>query len=563
MKKTKTIECRSSSDRSEGASHRSSRAAWRRLAVGSLLCATSITWTSAASSGSTASAPILGIVDDIVVAMPTPDGDSDGQTAGSSTNENEAEEYEVSSGARPKLKTKIIPFHPRRRGAGMNVARGGGLCPPVPVTHSDVPWDGTNVELIVQAGLVEQEIAAASFEIDPAEYPITLKSVEMIWSAGSENPSTTITVVWDLWIWRGTPDGGGLLENFPEPSIGADLGGQLPDIVVDPVNPAANVFIQLGESGDEIILTQEDLPDNIVSVGARVLEHHLEPTQDQDCGFGITLPAECVGPVPSFNAFPTTYDEQGIGSVGNEPTMNWLFARPGCGPCAIAGGWYRFSDMGIFQPSGDWNIRLTYQPTECPEDVGACCVDGVCIGDDILNTDCVAQGGDFQGDGVLCDDVDCPVPTGACCYDPGDGTQICENGFTQAQCANESNSLYLGDDSICGPGACDPPTGACCYEQSFGNQVCEVLTEAQCDALPLSNYFGDDTACGPDICIGACCNPDQGTCVATTHSLCEGAGLIWRGEEVDCGSFSCFGVCCMPDGTCENNGVVGRPTEEV
>jgi len=345
-------------------------------------------------------------------------------------------------------------------------------------------------------------------------------------------------------------------------TVGADLGGQLPDIVVDPVNPAVNVFIQLGEAGDEIILTQEDLPDNILSVGARVLEHNLEPTQDQDCGFGIILPAECVGPVPSFNAFPTTFDTQGIGSVGNEPTMNWLFARPGCGDCALAGGWYRFSDMGIFQPSGDWNIRLTYQPTECPEDIGACCVDGVCIGDDILNTDCVAQGGEFQGDGVLCADVDCPVPTGACCYDPGDGTQICEDGFTQAQCANEMNSLYLGDDSTCGPGACDPPTGACCFEQGLGNQVCDVLTQAECAALPLSTYFGDDTVCGPDICIGACCNPEQGTCVSTTRSLCELAGLIWRGEGLDCETFSCFGVCCMPDGSCENNGGIGLLEED-
>jgi hypothetical protein len=78
---------------------------------------------------------------------------------------------------------------------------------------------------------------------------------------------------------------------------------------------------------------------------------------------------------------------------------------------------------------------------------GACCFsDGSCVL--LLEADCSAQGGTFQGDGTNCDSTDCSsLPTGACCVDAD----------------------------------------------------CVVLTAAECEAYG-GNYQGHDVPCEPDPC---------------------------------------------------------------
>ncbi|MFQ5412390.1 MAG: hypothetical protein ACE5EC_08820, partial [Phycisphaerae bacterium] len=44
----------------------------------------------------------------------------------------------------------------------------GGACPPVVVTHSEA--DFTGGQFVIQAGFVENEILAASYVLDPAEF---------------------------------------------------------------------------------------------------------------------------------------------------------------------------------------------------------------------------------------------------------------------------------------------------------------------------------------------------------------------------------------------------------
>lgn len=76
---------------------------------------------------------------------------------------------------------------------------------------------------------------------------------------------------------------------------------------------------------------------------------------------------------------------------------------------------------------------------------GACClVSGDCL-DNMTAGACAAAGGDYQGDGTLCEDVFCPEPVpGACCFGPGD----CQDDMTAGECAAAGGS-FQGDETTC------------------------------------------------------------------------------------------------------------------
>ncbi len=115
----------------------------------------------------------------------------------------------------------------------------------------------------------------------------------------------------------------------------------------------------------------------------------------------------CGAPPTCCNAFPAT-DNSGLNSAVN----NWLFARDCFG--GAPEGWNRFSSLGLFQPSGDWIMRVTWQEVDCQPGVGACCYpDGTCAV--ALVDDCQNAGGQYMGDGTEecpdtpCDVSDCPA----------------------------------------------------------------------------------------------------------------------------------------------------------
>ncbi len=128
---------------------------------------------------------------------------------------------------------------------------------------------------------------------------------------------------------------------------------------------------------------------------------------------------------------------------------------------------------------------------------GACCYnDGTC--DTISETDCIAAGGTFQGEGTTCDDVTC---TGACC-EPG-----CVENTTPDGCADDGGT-FQGFGTTCDPDPC-PPTGACCVDSD-----CTIETESDCSDMG-GTYQGDDTTCDPNPCLPPCLcggflNPDDG-----------------------------------------------------
>lgn len=86
--------------------------------------------------------------------------------------------------------------------------------------------------------------------------------------------------------------------------------------------------------------------------------------------------------------------------------------------------------------------------TSCDEvpDLGACWVNGVCVGDGLTEAACLAQGGSWRGSSALCGDPpppDDPV-TGACCEVSG----VCTDGVTEAACTG-AGGTWQGANTTC------------------------------------------------------------------------------------------------------------------
>jgi hypothetical protein len=143
----------------------------------------------------------------------------------------------------------------------------------------------------------------------------------------------------------------------------------------------------------------------------------------------------------------------------------------------------------------------------CVEPQGACCfADGSCE-DGLLFGDCVAAGGDPQGDGTMCATANCPQPTGACCLPGGTCAEL-----SQADCVAASGD-FRGVGTDCATEVC-ALTGACCFtcdpapmapcpdaSGALAADPCTDLSEADC-LTAGGTYRGDGTACAdtPDPC---------------------------------------------------------------
>lgn len=89
-----------------------------------------------------------------------------------------------------------------------------------------------------------------------------------------------------------------------------------------------------------------------------------------------------------------------------------------------------------------------------PFPTGACCLtDGSC--EILTRAACISEEGDYQGDGVPCEDVDC-THTGACCLDNECSIE------TESDCT-DIGGTYQGDGTSCDPNPCEIPcVGDCC-----------------------------------------------------------------------------------------------------
>ncbi|MHC5005399.1 MAG: hypothetical protein ACYTJ0_20040, partial [Planctomycetota bacterium] len=185
--------------------------------------------------------------------------------------------------------------------------------------------------------------------------------------------------------------------------------------------------------------------------------------------------------------------------------------------------------------------------------LGPAAVDVTALGDFALDTPSTTFGPAVEGDfciGALwlgadttCDE--CTPITGACCLAGG----FCDT-LTADECV-AAGGEYQGDFVTCSAGLCPEPPGACC----FVDGSCQILTPSEChDASGL--YQGPGTQCDPNDCpqpIGACCFPD-GSCTQVTAERCDTDGGIYQGDYVLCIPNPCpqpTGACCFSDGTCE------------
>ncbi|MBT5583663.1 MAG: hypothetical protein HOI89_08950 [Phycisphaerae bacterium] len=141
-----------------------------------------------------------------------------------------------------------------------------------------------------------------------------------------------------------------------------------------------------------------------------------------------------------------------------------------------------FSSSSISQISGFANSISGCLHVPGPS--GACCIGSGC--QQQSQTECVAIGGVFQGDGSLCADVTCESASGACCLTSGTCATVSES-----QCAAVGGTYY-GDGYPCDAELCLPePTGACCY-----GSTCNVTEEADCPGA----WLGADTTCDGNPC---------------------------------------------------------------
>ncbi len=204
----------------------------------------------------------------------------------------------------------------------------------VVVTHSAANFGGGT--FVVQAGFAEGEAAAASYTLDAGAFPIKLNLMEMIFA--TSNASVLTTTVYEVLVYEGTPATGTLIFSYQSNDV------DIPHLRVGPGTAGTNVQFSIDPQDPEQIIINNN-GSNTFSVGYRIVEHNDPPISP-------ILP-----PNTATNCFPTT---DGLNTL-NFATQNWLDAID-IGPFGAPAGWSSFAQLPTqFRPTGDWNIRATYE----------------------------------------------------------------------------------------------------------------------------------------------------------------------------------------------------------
>lgn len=124
---------------------------------------------------------------------------------------------------------------------------------------------------------------------------------------------------------------------------------------------------------------------------------------------------------------------------------------------------------------------------------------------------------------------------GSCCFIDGD----CQSGLIESECL-AAGGTFNGVGSTCST-PCPEPTGACCLP----NFTCQVRTVDEC-ALAGGTFQGVDVSCNDVSCLpaSACCLPD-GSCLQVDPLECQALG----GEGQPFGS-ECVDVDCPQPADC-------------
>ncbi|MBX3356837.1 MAG: hypothetical protein KF745_00260 [Phycisphaeraceae bacterium] len=378
---------------------------------------------------------------------------------------------------------------------------GGGLrgpCPPTVSTHTDANFQGGSY--VIQAGFGEQEIAAASYTIPAASFPIKIDLMEFILAGQSLNQQTVTK--WGVRVWDGNPNTGTLVAQYDSDDL------ILPHARIGPGTAGVNIQVSVDPSDPEQIFVTNVSGTNTFSIGLVIVDHH-----NQTANPCITAPPS------NSNAFPVT-DTSGL----SQASRNWLFGL-NCGTfgCPPNGGWATFQALNVLcRPSGDWVMKATWSKVDCQPATGSCCTAGSC--QVTTQAACVGGGGVYAGDGTTCVTNPCPTPQGACCF----SNNACVV-LTQADCTTAAGT-YLGNGTACSGNQC--PQGACC----LGNGGCITTTQPGCVSAS-GTFQGVGVSCASANCpqpTGACCTSGGG-CLTQTQANCSLIpGATWRGAGTAC-----------------------------
>lgn len=309
-------------------------------------------------------------------------------------------------------------------------------CPQVS-SHTQTSFEGGTYA--AQGGFGEGEIAAVSYTLSAASFPARLSMMEFVFA--QQNATVTTTTQYVVKIWNGNPNTGTLIAEFEsDPS-----GFPLPQLVMPPGTQGTNIQVSVDPSDPEQIILFGDDPvtPRTFSIGIQITSHNNQT------GNPCT-----VAPPSNSNAFPVTDNTVSSCGVGyaqlNQPTRNWLFGL-NCGPngCPANGGWSTFANLvpdtniaGFClpgcRPRGDWVIRATWDPTNCPGVPGGCCFGTVGCVDVLDAAGCITAGGTFLGPGLTCQDANSNGTADICELPPPNEMPIAEAG---------DNSTYVDEDN--------------------------------------------------------------------------------------------------------------------
>ncbi len=359
--------------------------------------------------------------------------------------------------------------------------------------------------ILAQAGMAQGEWAAVQFVVPAAHFPVRIRLSEILWATqNATSPTTTsYTVRW----YSGNPQTGTAIDEFTSDGV------ILPNISLPIGTSAVNVQVLIDAQDPEQIVIPAPLDgSNSFTVAFQITQHN-NPS-----------PNPCSVPTPiTTNAFPTT-DTNGL----SQPTRNWLFGV-NCGPfgCPANGGWASFQSLpGFCRPSGDWNIRVSYELVNCGPATGACCFSSGACQDGQTSSGCTNAGGTYRGDNSLCSGVTCPIATQACCFV---SSQSCLD-LSPSNCTGFGGTLG-GAGTSCATFVCFP-IGACCLPS--GNCV-NAVSPAQCQSQG-GNFRGNATTCASQNCpppLGACCG-GNGFCAEFSQANCNAVGGSWKGALTTC-----------------------------
>jgi hypothetical protein len=395
---------------------------------------------------------------------------------------------------------------------------------------SSYDFSGSGGTFLVEAGMGQQEMAAVSYQLTAADFPLKINTCDVLWATSGATVQTTTQ--WSVFIWAGPPNTGTQVD------MESSDGVILQPVVVGPGTAATILSFSVDPTDPDQIIVNDN-GTHILSIGFRI-DHHNNQTQDP-----------CTTAPPSnSNAFMCVDHDQ---SNPTNPNNNWLDGL-NCGlgqfncPPGNSGAliWGTFTQMGTnpfpCEPHGDWVMRATWQSVNCQAGVGACChADGSCVQD--LATNCTGAGMTYEGDNVQCANVTCPVPTGACCFSNGNCL-----ARTSASCTSLGGT-WLGAGTTCNGSLC--PTGACC----FADGSCNAGLTSQACTTQGGTFHGVGVTCAAANCpqpTGACCTGNGG-CDILSQGDCAVVGGTWHGTGTTC-AVSCpppTGACCTGSGGCD------------